>query len=118
MQRGKSAFTITELMIVVAIIGLLAVIAVPYYVRAREASQLNACVNNLRQIAGAMDQWAIDNRKSTGDAPGATDLDPYLKRTLAQISASEPTGAGYTVTTVGADPACNGYNAGLHPATI
>jgi prepilin-type N-terminal cleavage/methylation domain-containing protein len=55
----KAGFTLVEIMIVVAIIGLLAAIAIPNFVRARTTAQQNACINNLRQIDGAKQQWAL-----------------------------------------------------------
>ncbi len=66
-------------MIVVAIIGLLAAIAIPNFVRAREVAQLNSIVNNLRIIEGAKDQWALENKHGTGDTAANTDLAPYMK---------------------------------------
>jgi prepilin-type N-terminal cleavage/methylation domain-containing protein len=76
----NSGFTLVEIMIVVAIIGLLASIAIPNFVRARETAQTNACINNLRQIDGAKQQWAMEMRQSGGVTPQRTDIDPYLGR--------------------------------------
>ena len=75
----RQAFTLVEIMIVVAIIGLLAAIAIPNFARSREVAQLNAIVNNIRVIENAKDLWALENKKGTGDAPGPTDIAPYLK---------------------------------------
>ena len=63
----NAGFTLVEIMIVVAIIGLLAAIAIPNFVRARNTSQTNACINNLRQMDSAVQQWALE----TGQADTA-----------------------------------------------
>ena len=76
----KSGFTLVEIMIVVAIIGLLAAIAIPNFVRARTTAQQNACINNLRQIDGAKQQWALENKVSATATPGSSDIQPYLGR--------------------------------------
>ena len=76
----KAGFTLVEIMIVVAIIGLLAAIAIPNFVKARESAQLNAIFNNLRIIEGAKDQWAIENKKGSGDTVGnITTISDFLK---------------------------------------
>ena len=70
----KSGFTLVEIMIVVAIIGLLAAIAIPNFVKARTASQANACIANMKQIEGAKATWALEAKKNNTDTPLAADL--------------------------------------------
>ena len=78
--NSKSGFTLVEIMIVVAIIGLLAAIAIPNFVKARESAQLNSIFNNLRIIEGAKDQWALENKKGTGDTVDSlVTISDYLK---------------------------------------
>jgi type II secretory pathway pseudopilin PulG len=67
-----------EIMIVVAIIGLLAAIAIPNFVRARTTSQQNACINNLRLIDSAKQQWALEQRQTSTSTAAGSDLQPYL----------------------------------------
>jgi|SRR6267143_3166779 len=77
-SRG-SGFTLVEIMIVMAIIGLLAGISTPSVLKARDTSQLNAIINNLRLIESAKEQWALDTRQGTGVVPADTDVAPFLK---------------------------------------
>lgn len=98
----KKGFTLVEIMIVVTIIGMLAAIAIPTFVKAREESQKNACINNLRQIDAAKVQWALENRKVTGDAVVEAEVDQYIKGGAPEC----PANGTYTYGSVGTDPTC------------
>ena len=106
-NHRKAGFTLVEIMIVVAIIGLLAAIAIPNFIKARTTSQMNACVNNLRQIDGAIQQWALENKASSTTAPGATGaLAPYLGRGTGEWPTC-PSGGTYAAgATVADKPTC------------
>jgi prepilin-type N-terminal cleavage/methylation domain-containing protein len=80
LQTKRAGFTLVEIMIVVAIIALLAAIAVPGFLRARKRSQASKILNDLRLIDGAVDQYAIETGRKTGDAVGVTDWTNYLKK--------------------------------------
>jgi prepilin-type N-terminal cleavage/methylation domain-containing protein len=97
-HRSRYGFTLVEIMIVVAIIALLASIAVPGFLRARKRSQASRIINDLRLIDSAIDQYAIENNKKTGDTVGTTDWTAYMKR-------------GSTLYTTGTDVFGNGYGA-------
>ena len=76
----RGGFTLVEIMIVVAIIALLAAIAVPGFLRARKRSQASKVLNDLRLIDAAVDQYAIENAKKSGDPVDVTDWTNYLKK--------------------------------------
>ena len=78
-RNNKSAFTLVEIMIVVAIIGLLAALAIPGFVKARKQSQGRRIINDARQMDAAIDQWALENGMKDGDAVVVTAAQSYMK---------------------------------------
>src|SRR6266852_9266386 len=86
---GYGSFTIVELMIVVAVMGLLLAMAVPTFVKSRDTSQLGVVYNNLRAIETAKDQWAMDNHKGTGEATDLPALSDYLKGGTIKLAVNE-----------------------------
>jgi prepilin-type N-terminal cleavage/methylation domain-containing protein len=108
-NKRKQGFTLLEIMLVVAIIGLLAAIAIPAFLTARSRSQTNVCISNLRQINSAKEQWALIAAKRNGatidasDKAGEDGIDSYIKGG----EPSCPADGTYTYQPVGTDPTCD-----------
>ncbi len=108
MKRNSKRFTFVEIMIVVALIGLLIVIAVPNYIEARVSARANTCVNNLRMISAAKNQAALENNLADTVTPTTTQLSPYLEETTADTGLpQEPINGAYSINAISARPTCS-----------
>jgi prepilin-type N-terminal cleavage/methylation domain-containing protein len=105
-DHPPGGFTLVEIMIVVAIIGLLAAIGIPNFVRARQTSQTNACINNLRVIDQAKQQWALEYGQAASVVPASTDIEPYFGRS-GTVMPAEPLGGTYNILALTVAPTCS-----------
>ena len=85
-------------------IGLLAAVAVPSFVQARTRAQQIGCINNLRAIELAKEQWMLEHGKKDGDTVTADDLAPYLPKGMPAC----PRGGTYMIQPIGRSPTCTG----------
>jgi prepilin-type N-terminal cleavage/methylation domain-containing protein len=104
-KAAQSGFTLVEIMIVVAIIGVLAAIAIPNFINSRAKSQATACINNMRQIDSAVQQFAMESGKSAGSTiTWPSDLTPYIKLNSNSSIPGCPASGIYSLTLVGNIP--------------
>ena len=108
MKLRKQGFTLVEIMIVVSLVGLLATISVPAFQRSREAARQNACINNLRLIQDAKEQWILIEDVTDGVPADEDAVNQYL-RTPPRC----PSGGTYTYGDVNTMPTCDGGSDGF-----
>jgi prepilin-type N-terminal cleavage/methylation domain-containing protein len=111
MKHGRGAFTLVEIMIVVAVIGLLAAIAIPNFMRARTASRTNVCIDNLRMLDGAQQQWALESGANGSTIPLASNIQPFLGQgngalPICPVDPAQSFATSYTLNNCQTSPTC------------
>lgn len=105
-NESQAGFTLVEIMIVVALIGLLASMALPNFIKSRTTAQMDVCINNLRIIDYAIQQWALEEKRGANSAVEFADISAYMKRTVICPSGGASFADSYSVSTVGEQPSC------------
>jgi type II secretory pathway pseudopilin PulG len=103
-----AAFTLLELALLICIVGLIAAIAIPNRIGGSHTSKANACINNLRQIDAAANQFALEHSKTNGDAINfPNDITPYIKLNKYGKIPPCPSGGIYNLKRIGDNPTCS-----------
>lgn len=108
----RSGFTLVELMIVIAILGLLVSIAAPNFLKSRQRAQKNLCISNLRVIDHAKEQWGFEKKKAVGDRARRVEIQTYMKGGKAPEC---PANGTYRYRPFGSEPRCtiDGHELGI-----
>src|SRR5688572_14540943 len=102
----RAGFTLLEIMIIVSLIGTLAAICIPTFIKARARSQTTFCISNLRQIESATQQWALELKKSPTAPVTEADVTPYMKRVPVCPAGGTTFADSYTLTDGSTEPLC------------
>src|SRR5690349_7996657 len=106
-------FTLIEIMISILLVGLLAAIALPNFIRSRTTAQTNVCTSNLRNIDHAIQQWAMEFRKAANAPVEFSDISSYLKNSVVCPAGGVSFADSYNISVVGTEPTCQRYP-GMH----
>jgi prepilin-type N-terminal cleavage/methylation domain-containing protein len=108
MRQAKlqDGFTMIEIMIVVLLVGVLAAIAVPNFIKSRTSAQTNVCINNLKAIDYAIQQWALEQKKASSAPVEFTDISSYLRNVVNCPAGGGSFSDSYWISAVGVEPIC------------
>jgi len=105
LSNRRRGFTLIEILIVVAVIGIILAVALPAFMKSRTQARKQVCIDNISQIESAKQQWGLENQKKDGDAPTTDDLvgsNKYIKR-MPEC----PGGGTYDFQSIGTTTTCS-----------
>jgi prepilin-type N-terminal cleavage/methylation domain-containing protein len=105
LSQRRQGFTLVEIMIVVAVIGLILAIAVPAWVKTRSQARKNMCIEQISQIESAKQQWGVETGKKDGDVP--TDADLFGSNLYMKARPMCPGGGTYDLQPIGRNAICS-----------
>ena len=105
-MKPRRAFTLIEILVVISIVAIILAIAMPNFMKARETAEIKQCLDNLRTIDSAKEQWAMENNASPSSTPPA--MSQLIGSTsFIKTSPFCPMGGTYSVGAISAPPTCS-----------
>ena len=110
-KKSEGGFSMVEIMCVVVLVGLLSSVALPNFIKARTGAHTNTCINNLREIDEAIQQWALDEKRGANSAVDFADISGYLKRNVICPAGGATFSDSYLISIVSVGPTCQRFPA-------
>ena len=102
-SAADRGFTLLEIMIVVGVIGIMASIALPNFLKARATAEQRSCIKNLRELDLTKQQWGFENQKTSTARPTVAQIQVYFGQNRMPVCPGRGT---YTLQRLDRNPTC------------